>query len=94
MTGDRVTSTAFAHQQAGKLLTIINSELPAVITKLNSHGHELSDPNHWDGPLARQFRGEVWPQARADLDKMKASLEHLQQQVQKILTNISHAGGA
>lgn len=49
---------------------------------------------HGRAPLARQFRGEVWPQAKADLDKMRGSLEHLQQQVQKILTNISHAGGA
>jgi hypothetical protein len=36
----------------------------------------------------------VWPQAKADLDKMKSSLEQLQQSVQKILTNISQAGGA
>jgi hypothetical protein len=55
---------------------------------------EPSDPNNWDGPLARKFRGDVWPKAKADLDKMKASLDQLQQSVQKILTNISHAGGA
>lgn len=89
-----VKSTDFAHDQAAKMLAIINSELPAVIGKLNNHGQQLSDPNHWEGPLARQFRGEVWPQAKGDLDKIKTSLEHLQQQVQKILTNISHAGGA
>jgi hypothetical protein len=88
-----IKKTDFAHDQATKMLGIIHNELPAVIGKLNSHGQQLSDPNHWDGPLARQFRGEVWPQARADLDKMRGSLEQLQQQVQTILTRISHAGG-
>ncbi|MEV6055641.1 hypothetical protein [Streptomyces sp. NPDC052107] len=90
----RVTSSDLAHQEAGKMMALINNQLPGLISQLNSHGQTLSDPNHWDGPLAQRFRAEVWPQAKGDLDKMKASLEHLQQQVQKILTNISHAGGA
>jgi uncharacterized protein YukE len=89
-----VKSTDFAHQQAGKMLSLINNQLPGLIQQLNTSGQQLSDPNHWDGPLAQKFRGEVWPQAKGDLDRMKASLEQLQQQVQKILTNISHAGGA
>ncbi|MFC0596862.1 pyrophosphorylase [Streptomyces palmae] len=89
-----VKVTDLAHQEAAKMLSIINSELPGLIGKLNGHGQQLSEPNNWDGPLAQQFRGQVWPQAKGDLDKMKASLEHLQQQVQKILTNISQAGGA
>lgn len=89
-----VKSTDFAHQEAAKMLSLINSQLPTLINQLNHHGQQLSDPNHWDGPLAQRFRGEVWPQAKGDLDKMKASLDQLQHQVQKILTNISHAGGA
>jgi uncharacterized protein YukE len=89
-----VKSTDLAHTHASKMLTLINSQLPSLISQLNSHGQQLSDPNNWDGPLAQKFRGEVWPQAKTDLDKMKTSLEHLQHQVQKILTNISHAGGA
>ncbi|MET8721574.1 MULTISPECIES: hypothetical protein [Streptomyces] len=89
-----VKSTDLAHQEAAKMLSLITSQLPGLIGQLNSHGQTLSDPNNWDGPLAQRFRGEVWPQAKGDLDKMRASLEHLQQQVQKILTNISHAGGA
>ena len=54
----------------------------------------MSDPNNWDGPLAQKFRGEVWPKAKADLDKMQTTLTDLQHSVQKILANISHAGGA
>jgi uncharacterized protein YukE len=89
-----VKSTDFAHAEANKMLSLINNQLPGLIQQLNSHGTQLSDPSNWDGPLAQKFRGEVWPQAKGDLDRMKSSLEQLQQQVQKILTNISHAGGA
>lgn len=89
-----VKSTDVAHQEAGKMMSLITTQLQPLIQNLNSHGQTLSDPNHWDGPLAQKFRGEVWPQAKSDLDKMKSSLEDLQRQVQKILTAISHAGGA
>ena len=87
-----VKSTDLAHAEATKMLSIINSQMPTLISQLNSHGQQLSDPNNWDGPLAQRFRGEVWPQAKGDLDKMKTGLEQLQQQVQKILTNITNAG--
>jgi uncharacterized protein YukE len=89
-----VKVTDLAHQQAQRMLGIINNQMPALINQLNSTGQQMSDPNNWDGPLAQKFRGEVWPQAKTDLDKMKTSLDQLQQAVQKILTNISHAGGA
>jgi uncharacterized protein YukE len=87
-----IKSTDLAHAEAAKMLSIINSQMPTLINQLNSHGQQLSDPNHWDGPLAQRFRGEVWPQAKGDLDKMKSGLEQLQHQVQKILTNITSAG--
>jgi uncharacterized protein YukE len=88
-----VTSTDTAHQEATKMMSIITNELPGLIGKLNSHGRTLSDPKHWDGPLAQKFRGEVWPQASRDLDKIHNSLRELQQQVQRILTAIDKAGG-
>ena len=89
-----VKVTDLAHQDAQKMLSIINNQLPSLISQLNSTGQQMSDPNNWDGPLAQKFRGDVWPKAKADLDKMKTALDQLQQSVQKILTNISHAGGA
>jgi hypothetical protein len=89
-----VKVTDLAHQDAQKMLSIITNQMPALITQLNSTGQQMSDPNNWDGPLAQRFRGEVWPQAKGDLDKMRSSLESLQQSVQKILSNISAAGGA
>jgi uncharacterized protein YukE len=89
-----VKVTDLAHQDATKMLSIISNQLPSLITQLNSTGQQMSDPNNWDGPLAQKFRGEVWPKAKADLDKMQTALTDLQQSVQKILANISHAGGA
>jgi len=87
-----VKSTEVAHTEANKMLGIINNQLPGLIGQLNSHGQQLSDPNNWDGPLAQRFRGEVWPQASRNLEKMKHDLYELQHQVQNILTNITHAG--
>ncbi|WP_089099057.1 pyrophosphorylase [Streptomyces hyaluromycini] len=88
-----VISTDAAHQEVARMMALITNEFPALIGKLNGHGRALSDPKHWDGPLAQKFRGEVWPQASKDLDKMHNSLRELQQQVQRILTAIDRAGG-
>ncbi len=87
-----IKSTDTAHAEAAKMMSIITSEFPAIIGKLNGHGQTLSDPNHWDGPLAARFRNEVWPQAKGDLEKIKNSLHDLQGQVQRILGNIDAAG--
>ena len=88
-----VLSSDAAHQEATKMMAIITNDFPALVGKLNGHGRTLSDPKHWDGPLAQRFRSEVWPQASRDLEKMHTSLRDLQQQVQKILTAIDRAGG-
>jgi hypothetical protein len=90
----KILSTDTAHAEAAKMMSIITGDFPSVIGKLNSHGQTLSDPNHWDGPLAQRFRNEVWPQAKGDLEKIRGSLHDLQVQVQKILTAIDKAGGA
>ncbi|NUP52978.1 MAG: pyrophosphorylase [Catenulispora sp.] len=89
-----VKATDLAHTEAQKMLGIITQQFPALINQLYSTGQTMSDPNQWDGPLATKFRGEVWPAAKSDLEKMRTSLEHLQNSVQRILTSISHAGGA
>lgn len=89
-----VKATDLAHQKAQQMMSIITSQMPELIHQLNAAGQEMSDPNNWDGPLAQQFRGEAWPRAQADLQRMNSSLQSLQQSVQKILANISQAGGA
>ncbi|MBV1850734.1 pyrophosphorylase [Catellatospora tritici] len=88
-----VKVTDQAHADAQRLLGIINNQMPTLISQLQTTGRALKDPNNWDGPLAVQYRG-VWDKAEGDLTKWKEALTELQQSVQKILTNISRAGGA
>jgi hypothetical protein len=89
----RVVADDIAHQASKTVLSIVNSELPDAFKKLNAAGNDLIDPQHWDGNLANEFRGNVWPKVQADLAKMQTSLVDLQQAVDRILGNISQAGG-
>ncbi|WP_155370287.1 hypothetical protein [Catellatospora vulcania] len=88
-----VKVTDQAHADAQRLLGIINNQMPGLITQLQGTGRALKDPNNWEGPLAVQFRG-VWDKAEGDLNRMREALADLQGSVQKILSNISRAGGA
>jgi hypothetical protein len=64
-----VTASDLAHENAKKMLNIIDHQLPHLFNQLISTGQQMSEPSNWDGPLAQKFRGEVWPQAKTDLDK-------------------------
>jgi uncharacterized protein YukE len=89
----RVLSTDQARSAVQQLRSIINSGLTDQIQQLNSQGQVLSDPNVWDGPLAGQFRGDVWPQTKSALDRTHQSLEELRVQVERINEDIMRAGG-
>lgn len=89
----RVLSTDQARSAVQQLRSIINSGLTDQIQQLNSQGQVLSDPNVWDGPLAGQFRGDVWPQTKSALDRTHQSLEELRVQVERINDDIMRAGG-
>lgn len=82
-----------AHQASKNLLNIINTQLPQAIQQLQKNGSDLSDPNHWDGKAAIDFRTNIWPQVQTDVTKIQSSLKDLQAAVDKILANISAAGG-
>ena len=84
---DRVLSTDTAKQAINQLQTIINNGF-------NDQGETLSNRNNWDGPLANQFREDVWPQTHKALIKAKDELEKLQVNLQKISEEIFRAGGA
>ncbi|GHJ42719.1 hypothetical protein Cs7R123_00610 [Catellatospora sp. TT07R-123] len=88
-----VKVTEQAHTDARSMLTIINNQMPGLINDLQRVGRGLKNPDNWEGPLAQQYRG-VWDKAEGDLNRWKEALTELQQSVQKILTNISQAGGA
>jgi uncharacterized protein YukE len=72
---------------------IINGGLTDQIRALNAEGQKLSDPNSWDGPLARQFRSD-WPDVHRKLVAMADELDRLRTRVQRINDDILRAGGS
>lgn len=63
------------------------------INQMNTEGQTLSEPDVWDGPLAEQFRGDIWPKVHSSLLKAQQELEDLRSQLQQISQNIFSAGG-
>ena len=90
---DRVLATGQAQQAITQLQSIITGGFTDQITQLDAQGKTLSDPNVWDGPLARTFRDSTWPETKTALDKAKTELEELRGQLDKIRQNIMSAGG-
>jgi uncharacterized protein YukE len=88
----RVLSTETAKQSITKMQQIINGPLMEQINALNREGQTLSDPNIWDGNLARQFRGD-WPQMHSALTKAQEAVEQLRTSAQRINQDIMTAGG-
>ena len=92
--GRRVLSTDRAKASIQQVQAIINGGLAEQINKLDAQGKILSEPDVWDGPLAQQFRDQIWPETKSALDNAQRELEELRQQLQKISQNIMTAGGA
>lgn len=93
MTSARVLADSVAENASKKFLNTVNNDLPNSLKALNDAGKDLTDPQHWDGKVAQDFRANVWPKVQSDLTKMQSSLKDLQGQVDKILVNIMKAGG-
>ena len=89
----RVLSTDQAKAAIQQMQSIVNGGLADQIRLLDTQGQTLSDSNVWDGPLASQFRGEVWPQTKSSLDRVQQALEELRAQVDRINADIMRAGG-
>ncbi|HVM00796.1 MAG TPA: WXG100 family type VII secretion target [Egibacteraceae bacterium] len=87
-----VKSTPQALQAIQQMQTTINSGIQDQLNQLRAQGDVLSDPNNWDGPLAKQFQAS-WPETHSRLVQMKEDLEQLRVQVQRINDNIMAAGG-
>lgn len=90
---DRVLSSATARQAIQNMQRIINGGMTDQIRALNAEGQKLSEPNNWDGPLARQFRSD-WPDLHRKLVAMTDELERLRVRTQRINDDIMRAGGA
>ena len=89
---DRVLSTGEAKQAIGKLRTIIQSDFMATIREMSAQGRILSEPNNWDGQLARKFR-TTWAETEKALNKAQSDLEELRRNIETINRNIMEAGG-
>ena len=89
----RVLSTDRAKTAIQQVQSIVNGGLTEQISKLDAQGKILSEPDTWDGPLAQQFRDQIWPETKSALDKARQELEDLRQPLQKISQNIMTAGG-
>jgi len=94
MADDRVLSTQAAKDAITKLQSIINGGFATELTNLDSQAKILSDPNNWDGKLARTFREQTWPDVHKALTKAKTELEELRGELDRISKNIFSAGGS
>ena len=90
---DRVLSTETARTTIQRMESILAGQLEQQVHQLEQQGQILSDPNIWDGRAAADFRGNIWPQAKASLDRTVKTLEELRLAVQKVNQNIMSAGG-
>lgn len=90
--GMTVKSTPQALEAIQRMSQTINSGIQEQLDRLRSDGNVLSDPNNWDGPLAREFQSS-WPQTHANLQRIKEELNQLREQVQQINQRIMEAGG-
>jgi hypothetical protein len=93
MADGRVLADGVAENASKKFLNTVHNDLPNSLKALTDAGRDLTDPQHWDGKAAQDFRSNIWPKVQSDLSKMQASLTDLQGQVDKILVNIMRAGG-
>jgi uncharacterized protein YukE len=93
MSAGRVLSSEQAKSAIQQVQAIINGGLVEQISRLDSQGKILSNPDVWDGPLAQQFRDSTWPETKSALDRAHQELDQLREQLQRIATNIMTAGG-
>ena len=89
---ERVLSTGTAKTAIASMRRIIDGPLLEQIDALNREGQTLSDPNVWDGALARRFRSD-WPEMHSALVRTKAAIEELRTSVERINADIITAGG-
>lgn len=88
-----VKSTPEAIDAITRMRTVIEGGLLDQITALNAEAQVLSDPNHWAGPRADEFKG-LWPDTHRHLETVRHDLHRLNDQLRTIQQNIQHAGGA
>lgn len=93
MANGTVKVDSMATDACSKFLGILNNQLGPAFAQLISNGNTLAMPEHWSGGSASQFQNTVWPNAKADIQKMQQNLGDLHKQIGDILSNIQQAAG-
>lgn len=88
----RTVTTPEAHQTARDMANLISGELTGTTTRLKEQGQILADKQNWDGGLATQFSGTLWPGVETALQNMLMQLDELQIAIKTVNQNIAAAG--
>lgn len=88
----RTVTTPEAHQTARDMANLIIGELTGTVSRLREQGLVLSDKQNWDGGLATQFSGTVWPSVDTALTSMLKQLGELQEAIASVNRGIAAAG--
>jgi uncharacterized protein YukE len=88
-----IKSTPQAIDAIFRMRAVINGGLLDQLSLLNQEGGVLSDPHHWDGPLAQQFTSS-WPATHSHLMHTQQELVELNAELDRIQQAIQAAGGA
>lgn len=90
---NEVKVTMVAVEANTRFKNVLSGSLLTEITNLEREGDTLSNPQNWDGQLARTFRNDLWPNLRDALRRTRQELENLQTQSAQIHKQIENAGG-
>jgi uncharacterized protein YukE len=92
MSSDRVLATEQARTAVDSMRSTIDGQLTSDIDAIIRDGETLSQPDVWDGQLARTFR-DGWPTTSRQLREAKDELMRLNGEINRIRANIMQAGG-
>ncbi|WP_045877258.1 pyrophosphorylase [Pseudofrankia sp. DC12] len=86
------TVTTPAAQAAARGLGDELPSLAATAADLRRYCDTLANPLNWDGPKARAFRAQVWPDIDTTLANLRGSLDELARSVADVNRRIADAG--
>jgi len=88
----KVSADQDALDAGTRLKRLVEGQLGDDIEKLDREGGTMSDPAHWEGPRAQEFRAE-WEKMDGSLREAQKAVLQLRDQADRILKAIMEAGG-
>jgi hypothetical protein len=93
MAAGRVTGSQEAKQEIQQMKQDFQNDLNTMKSQFSKHNSILSDPNHWEGRHAQEYRNNIAPQINNMLNKWQNDFTQLATQMDKIMQDILTAGG-